>query len=210
MGIGSKTWRALLDTLPNPCALALHSSYDSVIVYEKLGLVKSGHTLTTMSGVVDQSLQGTTEADGIELNIIDGSPPDDLFRYDARVYGLLRKETLEPPLRDSDKVIVARDTDGNIVGYGATQRLGKYFSISPLLADNVSIARALVQRLMKHLPPGSPFGVSFPTRNLEAADMWKEVGLTNKLYRPMTYMHSGDMRERCDEKIYNSFWGLRP
>ena len=183
---------------------------ESVIFYEKLGLKKSDHSLTTVSGVVDKDLLNTTEADGIELSVVEGSLPNEMFLYDASVHGLLRKEALETPLRDSEQVILARNNDGNIVGYGAIQRLGYYFNISPFIADNDNIARVLLGRLLKQLPAGAPFGASFPTRNLKAADLWKEVGLTNILYGDMTYMYSGHMRERYDEKIYNTFWGLRP
>ena len=182
---------------------------DSVTLYEKLGLVKSDHTLTSTGSDVGKDLLCTVEAIGIELSIVEGSPPDELFLYDASVYGLCRREAIETPLWDSDHVILARDDDGHIVGYGAKQRLGNFISISPLLADNDGIARALLQCLWKQLPVGAPFAASVPTRNPMAANLWKEVGLTIKLHDNLTYMHSGDMRERCDGKIYNTFWGVK-
>jgi hypothetical protein len=106
-------------------------------------------------------------------------------------------------LADADRPMTIAETDGRLVGYAWLRPDGE--RIGPLLADDPTIAEALVRNAFAHAPQTAELTINLPTSNRPGMAWLAERGIGVDPWDGR--MARGDELPRQDDTIYASVVG---
>jgi GNAT superfamily N-acetyltransferase len=115
---------------------------------------------------------GTPDSEAIPLQEV---PWPDLLAYDLSVSAIERPEFIRSWLSQPGGKGFAWRREGRVAGYGFLRPCRTGFKIGPLYADDVDIARRLLESLLSTIP-GSPAVLDVPEPNRDAIALVAELG----------------------------------
>ena len=105
--------------------------------------------------------------------------------YDQSISSFSRRQYLHEWLNNCQLVEVATRRQ-EIVGYGCIRDAGHDYRMTPLYADNITLAMALAHRLLSQIPWGPRVQVIIPEGSLDAHTLFSSLGLIDENWRKNT------------------------
>ena len=88
----------------------------------------------------------------MNIQIISTEDLDQLFEYDKTIHITERRKMIIQYIEQKDYGILAKDKQGNICGCAFTEKKPLATKVTPLYADNISIAKKLLKYIVNKLP----------------------------------------------------------
>ena len=194
-GVGSAILQAVLDFLEERGASRqeLYATPAGRPLYARYGFEPIGPS-TTVS--VPRGLVPVTDA--IELADAGPAALADLVAYDAPRFGGDRRTVLAPMLSDPERPLVLARREEEIVGYGWIRP--DVERVSPLLADSLEIAAALVGAAFGRMPSAESLALNLPPENHDGVARLAELGAELEAWDGR--MGRGPQVPRRDDTIY--------
>lgn len=181
-GYGKKIWDYAWSKIPDSCSITLDALEDMVPKYEISGFKTAWKELSyTCSAEEISSLSLPSSCSELIIKFYGETDFDFLVEYDASVFGFRRESLLKTFLTiPCCKGWVACDQEGKIRGHCNLLKVkGKpTWSVSPLYADDASIAHALLSRAAQFVlkeDRDASLNVIVPDANNEGMKLIKSV-----------------------------------
>ena len=174
LSAGHKLWQFML-SYAGIRDIWLCTAFYNIAMYNRKGLqVDQTHFIKKVSGVQFGILPESNPE--IALSPINGTNRAAVADYDTKVTGMRRGDFLYRWCeRDASAAFIAVK-DGNIVGYGAALRhTGCHYNLSPVYADDAEIARQLIAKIVRSLPPDSEFVFNANDASERSSIMFKGI-----------------------------------
>lgn len=153
-GYGNTLWLARRDRLKarlkSGAAIGMDGVFDMEPYYAKGGFVRS-HRHLRYVGELTPMVTRTNEQ-GLEILPVQQVPFEQLLEYDLRCFPVARQRFLRAWLAIPESLSLAALRNGRLCGYGVIRRSRTGCRIGPLFADDLGMARAVLNEL-------STFGV---------------------------------------------------
>ncbi|SOD63789.1 Predicted N-acetyltransferase YhbS [Streptomyces zhaozhouensis] len=180
-GLGLRLMRRVIEDAAG-APLLLTATDQGRPLYERLGFKAVGG-ITTLRGTFAAPPAGEDgeDAGGVAVRPARAADLPEILAYDLTAFGADRTELLARLPRFADRLLVARTPDGRLAGFGASWPNVSTTSIGPLVADDASVARALLTPLALDTPTPARFDVGDDQPELArwlAARGLKETGRT--------------------------------
>ena len=170
MGYGKQTWDHAFSELPETCLVSLTAVPAQVANYTKCGFKTNWKEFTYSFDT--QNVAGLPVSTESSINIIHFKDADfsSLLKYDTYAFCYARESYLRKVLEVPDcEGWVAVNKEGTIVGYVVAKFTLEVYGwfILPLIADDASIAEALLVNMSKFLSKQPPkrFTMTIPAIN---------------------------------------------
>jgi GNAT superfamily N-acetyltransferase len=196
-GVGAAVLDAIVSFLSGErgCTrLELNATAEGRPLYEAHGFETIGMSAFARIGR-DVSLAGDPSA-AIRAGGTDDL--DDLVAYDRPRFGGDRRAIFEALLGGEIARFVVAERDGALVGYACAQLEGP--RIGPMVADDPSIAEAVLREAFDLLPDVEELRLNLPPENREGADWMRGLGVEVELWDGR--MARGPQVPRRPETIY--------
>jgi hypothetical protein len=196
-GVGAAVLEAIVDFLSRErgCTrLELNATPEGQPLYAAHGFETIGMSAFARIGR-DVSLGGDPSA---AVRAGGADDLDGLVAYDRPRFGGDRRSILEALLAGETARFVVAERDGAITGYACAQLDGP--RIGPMVADNPSIAEALLREAFNLLPDVEELRLNLPPENREGADWMRGLGVEVELWDGR--MGRGPQVPRRPETIY--------
>jgi GNAT superfamily N-acetyltransferase len=180
--------------------LELYATADGRRLYEHYGFELSGPSLAVS---IPRQIAKALPSDGV---VTAGAAPADLERlasYDAPRFGADRSPILAAALADPERPVLIASHGGSIVGYAVLRPDGT--RLGPFLADQPSVAGALLASAAPLAPRVEAIGAQLPGENVAGIGWLQDIGASVEPWDGR--MRRGSGVERRDETIYGSAIG---
>ena len=176
MGLGTRTWDSVVNSLRDDCNITLWSVSDKVPLYKQLGFQIEGPKVYIYTGI--RRDQVTSEDDTQdEAGVFSECKDDDipmLLGYDTYINGDDRQDYITRHLKSCESVVMAIDQN-DVAGYGALEKKNEVYCIAPLYANDKCVARAILKMLLDKIPLGYSFAANVMMSNPVARDLFQNV-----------------------------------
>ncbi|CAM5508910.1 acetyltransferase [Streptomyces avidinii] len=172
-GLGRHLMTYVCDDLLKGVPLTLHATPYGRPLYEELGFDTTGRA-EMLRGTFRPD--GTTAAPGaVPVRPATAEDLQGILRLDAEVFGADRTHLITRLPAFTDRLVVAEDSAGGLIGYGAIWPNMETHVIGPLVARDTAAAQALVSALAA--ATDRPLRTDVDVRHEELLGWLKERGL---------------------------------
>lgn len=145
MGLGKEATQKCIDSVPDTSSIMLISTPEGRNLYEKMGFtpVSSVHKFfcENYPPPAELNFSGVILEDFKEMDF------NHVVKIDERAFGAGRSVFLRHRLRQAAKCIVAKNSTGDVIGYGAAVSGPENVILGPIAAPDRKIASLLTDRL---------------------------------------------------------------
>ncbi|MET9465342.1 GNAT family N-acetyltransferase [Streptomyces sp. NPDC006544] len=172
-GLGRRLMTYICDDLLKGVPLTLHATPYGRPLYEELGFATTGRA---------EMLRGTFQQDastapGADVRPATAEDVQAILRLDAEVFGVDRTHLITRLPAFTDRLLVAEDSAGDVIGYGAIWPNMETHVIGPLVARDTAAAQALVSALAA--ATDRPLRTDVDVRHEELLGWLKDRGLAS-------------------------------
>ncbi|GAA3861104.1 GNAT family N-acetyltransferase [Streptomyces sedi] len=159
-GLGMRLMRRVVEDAAG-APLLLTATDQGRPLYERLGFKAMGGITTLRGTLTEPPVGGENRGDdgGVAVRPARAADLPEILAYDLVAFGADRTELLARLPRFADRFLVARTPEGRLAGFGASWPNVTTTSIGPLVADDASVARALLTPLALGTPTPARFDV---------------------------------------------------
>ncbi|MGW3955193.1 GNAT family N-acetyltransferase [Streptomyces sp. NPDC004752] len=170
-GVGRRLVRHVVSTM-GTTALTLYATPYGRPLYEELGFKVTGHA---------EMVRGRFSPTGSESRVVTrAATAEDLasiVRLDEKVFGADRTPVITRLPAFADRLCVAEDKNGRVIGYAAAWPNMNTHVVGPLIARDTETAKALIAALAAHTD--RPLRTDIDVRHEELLAWVKEHGLAS-------------------------------
>lgn len=172
-GLGRRLMTYICDDVLKGVPITLHATPYGRPLYEELGFETTGRAEMLRGSF---SPDATAPAlDGIRVRPAGGEDIPRILLLDAEVFGADRTHMVTRLPAFTDRLLVAEDQSGELIGYGAIWPNMETHVIGPLVAHDTDVARALVTALAA--ATDRPLRTDVDVRHEELLGWLKDRGL---------------------------------
>lgn len=202
-GIGLKLWKTVQANLGDRNIVLF--AFDQHL-YTRIGY-KASHSIHFMSGIpLTNTINTAKPPSGIKTRRSDDVPVDSIIHYDQKINaGIPRRQFLRSwILHKKAFCLVAIGDQNAVAGFGCVRPCVFGWEISPLYADNTSVAKCLFLELLAKVPSGAETLFYPSVVNVAAMELAMSVGLEpEKNGRNLTFMYLTEMVDIPLDNVYS-------
>lgn len=201
-GVGRRILGAVVSFLEERgCSqLELYATADGRRLYEHYGFELSGRSVAAS---VPRGIADALPSDGVAVERAQPHDLEPLAAYDAPRFGGDRSPILAAALADRERPVLVAKREGTLLGYAILRPDGT--RLGPFVADEPSIAGALLVAAARLAPQVEAIGAQLPGENVAGIGWLSEIGA---IIEPWDGgMRRGSGVERRHETIYGSAIG---
>lgn len=182
-GYGRKTWEYAWSEIPNSCSIALYALQDMALKYETDFGFKGAWKVHSYSCCAEKIASLSLPSSIFEIKFYGEADFDSLVDYDASIFGYRREYLIKTFLTiPCCEGWVAYDEQGKIQGHCNLMKVKDKltWSVYPLYANNVSVARILLCRAAQFVlkkDQGATINITVPEVNYEGMELIKSVSI---------------------------------
>jgi GNAT superfamily N-acetyltransferase len=103
-----------------------------------------------------------------------------MFEIDGTVFGAGRQMLLKQVWFNGLTFSFVSKSEGKILGYSLGRRGYRFFHIGPIIADNIEVAKSLLQTVLHHTPPETPVILDVNHADKEWLSWLHQLGFTEQ------------------------------
>jgi predicted N-acetyltransferase YhbS len=103
-----------------------------------------------------------------------------MFEIDAKVFGAGRQMLLKQVWFNGLTFSFVYKSEGKILGYSLGRRGYRFFHIGPIIADNIEVAKSLLQTILHHTPAETPVIIDINHAGKEWISWLHQLGFTEQ------------------------------
>ncbi|MDD9377483.1 GNAT family N-acetyltransferase [Streptomyces sp. ZAF1911] len=172
-GLGRRLMTYICDDVLKGLPITLHATPYGRPLYEELGFATTGRA-EMLRGSFSPDPAAPAQ-DGIRVRPAGGEDIPRILLLDAEVFGADRTHMVTRLPAFTDRLLVAEDPSGELIGYGAIWPNMETHVIGPLVARDTDVARALVTALAA--ATDRPLRTDVDVRHEELLGWLKDRGL---------------------------------
>jgi GNAT superfamily N-acetyltransferase len=201
-GVGRRVLEAVVAFLEGRgCTqLELYATADGQRLYEHYGFELSG---PSVAASIPRRIADALPSEGIAVERAAPGDLESLAAYDAPRFGGDRSPILAAALADRERPVLVAKRDGALLGYAVLRPDGT--RLGPFVADEPSLAGALLAAAVPLAPEVDAIGAQLPGENVAGIGWLKGIGASIEPWDGR--MRRGSGVERRDETIYGSAIG---
>ncbi|MFJ7373290.1 GNAT family N-acetyltransferase [Lysinibacillus capsici] len=146
-GLGRIVTQACIDSVSAETAIMLVATIEGQPLYQKMGFTTAEHVHKYLA---DKYVETTSEADFLgTIKEFQEQDFEQLAQLDAAAFGDSRRIFLRKRIRQSQRCVVVKNQDNQMIGYGLTIAGPIYLLLGPIVAPSKEIAHHIINELAK-------------------------------------------------------------
>ena len=128
-----------------------------------------------------------------------------MIAYDTGIHLIKREDWIKSIVDSNPDSIVAVDKGKLIVGYAGVYHCAakNYTELKPMLANNLNVAIALLEQVIKVTPKDHLFKVNIITENSSAVTLFEHIGFSMGVNAPDTVMFNKHKFQVDTTRVYS-------
>lgn len=145
MGLGKDATQKCIDSVPCTTSILLIATEEGKPLYEKMGFV----AVDSVNKFLCENYSPTTPSyiSGIVIEDFNECHFNRMLMIDKNAFGDTRTKFLQKRIRQSEKCLVAKDHNDQVIGYGAAILGPVNLILGPIVAPNFEIATLIIDSL---------------------------------------------------------------
>jgi len=146
-GLGRVVTQACINSVSEETAILLVATKEGEPLYQKMGFTTVEHVHKYLA---DKFVETTSEADFLgTIKEFQEQDFEQLVKLDAAAFGDSRRIFLRKRIQQSQRCVVVKNQDNQMIGYGLTIAGPIYLLLGPIVAPSMEIAHHIINELAK-------------------------------------------------------------
>ena len=173
-GLGRIVTQACIDSVSAETAIMLVATKEGEPLYQKMGFTTVEHVHKYLA---DKYVETTSEADFLgTIKEFQEQDFEQLVKLDAAAFGDSRRIFLRKRIQQSQRCVVVKNQDNQMIGYGLTIAGPIYLLLGPIVAPSKEIAHHIINELAKGYQ--GKLRIDCPSIQKELAPILQQSGFT--------------------------------
>ncbi len=197
LGIGTRLWHFRRDTLLSRLQPGAAIGMDGVVAMQPF-YQKGGFEIAFR----DERYQLAAQAYASDSHIsaVNNEDLPGVLAYDLQCFGVPRKGFMTAWLHQPHAQAFQYRRDEQLKGFAVIRQCVNGFKIGPLFADDLTVAEALYQTCLSHVPAGEPVFIDIPLANPEAVSLIRKFNASYVF--ECARMYYGTPPALCLDKVF--------
>ncbi|MDM5225214.1 GNAT family N-acetyltransferase [Cytobacillus sp. NJ13] len=146
LGLGKEAAQRCASSVPGDIAVMLIATKEGKPLYEKMGFI----TVDFIHKYICDEVASDKSEDGLSIEAFIQSDFPKILEIDAAAFGDKRSAFLRNRIRQSKQCLVAKNNNGEIIGYGLSIHGPVNLILGPIAAPDSETAALIVEKLALH------------------------------------------------------------
>ncbi|WP_409271646.1 GNAT family N-acetyltransferase [Neobacillus sp. SCS-31] len=192
LGLGKDATQKCIDSVSPDCSIMLIATEEGKPLYEKIGFRTVGHVHKFLcdSYLTPESLKPNS----VTIENYNENDFIEILNLDKAAFGDKRSNFLHYRINQSKQCLVAKDTKGNIVGYGLSILGPENLLLGPIVAPDFQTAALLLDWLV--IEHTGKLRIDVPSGNKDFMFFLEQCGFKNVAKPPIMMLNSVSLPAR--------------